>query len=405
MAEQLAGLFRTADGTPNQTLEPLRTAIETQRRPRSALIWLRNPKALAILQGLSTGTIPLTREAFAALPSDRTTSHIAALLEEHGLLSAEDHQRMAFERWTNDMLQTAPSDEARVLLTKFTSWHHLRRMRKQETRGPIPYGAMHNSKQQTAVAAQFLTWLSDRGRSPSELTQADTDAWLSEGSSTRYVAGPFVTWAVKAKLLPRVKFPRRRVGTAPAISHDDRISALRMALNTEALADYQRVAATMLLLYAQPLTRVAAMRLDQVTADADGACFVDFGGGPVPLPHPFCGLMSQHLAALPHMSTAAHASNEWLFPGRRPGQHVHPTSLMNALRAAGVPLLAGRHAALEQLVREMPPVIAAKALGYHVAVAERYADAAGRRWGTYAALPTPRRENPFREDRRRPGPP
>lgn len=61
---------------------------------------------------------------------------------------------------------------------------------------------------------------------------------------------------------------------------------------------------------------------------------------------------------------------------------------MSGLRDRGIDLLGARNAALRQLVLDMPPALAAAALGYSPETAEYHA-AAGQPWAQYAALAEP----------------
>lgn len=65
----------------------------------------------------------------------------------------------------------------------------------------------------------------------------------------------------------------------------------------------------MLLLYAQPLTRIASMRRDQISRTDDGETLVVFEDQPVPVPHPFDQILQQHLADRPNMNTAANRAS------------------------------------------------------------------------------------------------
>ena len=59
---------------------------------------------------------------------------------------------------------------------------------------------------------------------------------------------------------------------------------------------------------------------------------------------------------------------------------------MSGLRDRGIDLLGARNAALRQLVLDMPPALAAAALGYSPETAEHHAAAAGQPWADYAAV-------------------
>ncbi len=85
------------------------------------------------------------------------------------------------------------------------------------------------------------------------------------------------------------------------------------------------------------------------------------------------------------MATAANADSPWLFPGRGPGQPLNSQYLMSQLRHSGIHLLGARNSALRQLVLDMPPAVAAQALGYSAQVTEEHARHAGKTWVTYAS--------------------
>ena len=55
------------------------------------------------------------------------------------------------------------------------------------------------------------------------------------------------------------------------------------------------------------------------------------------------------------------------------------------LREAGVHLLGARNSALRQLVIDMPPAVAAQALGYSPQIAEIHARASGATWVAYSS--------------------
>ena len=136
----------------------------------------------------------------------------------------------------------------------------------------------------------------------------------------------------------------------------------------------------------KPLTRICRLRVQDI-AIVDGALTVHLGGhSPVPLPEPVATLTQQLLHERPNTNTAANQQSPWLFTGQRPGQPLHVARLMSGLRDRGIDLLGARNAALRQLVLDMPPALAAAALGYSPETAEHHAAAAGQPWADYAAV-------------------
>ncbi|MEV5771359.1 hypothetical protein [Streptomyces antimycoticus] len=76
-------------------------------------------------------------------------------------------------------------------------------------------------------------------------------------------------------------------------------------------------------------------------------------------------------------------STTWLFPGRRPGRPMNPTTLLGPLRDLGVPAQRARTSAIRHLVLQAPAPVIAKALGYHDKTATRLVTEAGGTWSRY----------------------
>jgi hypothetical protein len=114
-----------------------------------------------------------------------------------------------------------------------------------------------------------------------------------------------------------------------------------------------RVAGIIVLLYAQPLTRVVRLTVDDVLRDG-GAVFLRLGDPPSPVPEPVASLLLDYIAARDNMNTATNRASHWLFPGRRAGQPCRPDHLSALLREIGIPAAAARGAAIRQQLLEMP---------------------------------------------------
>lgn len=63
---------------------------------------------------------------------------------------------------------------------------------------------------------------------------------------------------------------------------------------------------------------------------------------------------------------------------------MDPTSLLDQLRAAGVPVQRGRASAIRQLVLQAPAPVIARDLGYHNKTTARLVTRAGGTWSRYA---------------------
>ncbi|BAL89358.1 hypothetical protein AMIS_41380 [Actinoplanes missouriensis 431] len=77
------------------------------------------------------------------------------------------------------------------------------------------------------------------------------------------------------------------------------------------------------------------------------------------------------------MRTATNCHSRWLFPGRRAGEPLQPSTLWTLVQALGVPSITARAAAIRQHVLDLPAPIVATALGYHQVTTARLAAEAG----------------------------
>jgi integrase len=143
-----------------------------------------------------------------------------------------------------------------------------------------------------------------------------------------------------------------------------------------------RVAGILLLLLAQPLVKIAALRIDDILLSPT-EFRIRLGKDPTPIPEPFAVLIREHAKHRPNLATGNGPSSPWLFPGYRAGTHLHPDTIMIRLRELGISLLGARNRALAELVTEVPPSLVADALGYSRQVAFRHAQAAGDPWARY----------------------
>ncbi|MGH3755865.1 MAG: hypothetical protein ACRDRP_24920, partial [Pseudonocardiaceae bacterium] len=133
------------------------------------------------------------------------------------------------------------------------------------------------------------------------------------------------------------------------------------------------------LLYAQRLSRIVRLTIDDVIRDGDQV-LLRLGQPPSPVPTTFAQLLLTWISERDNMNTATNPNSRWLFPGRRAGQPMCPASLGALINKLGVPTGTGRTAAIRQHVLEMPAPVVADALSYHPATAARIATQAGVAW-------------------------
>ncbi|GAB4596036.1 hypothetical protein [Mycobacterium avium] len=376
-------LHHPADLAAMQTLIEVLCSVD---RPESILTWKRNIQVLELLGGITSGAIPLTHEGFTAAGSGRHVDHLRSLLQHHGLLPERDEHLARFEVWLAAKLDAVASPAVRAPVEQFATWHHLRRLRSESKPGQSSDGPKRSAKQEITETIKFLTWLEKtHNRIIADCTQQDVDEYLASGPTTRHLIRTFFIWAKKSKINVTVRIGHRKAKTTPTITQQQRLGWLKELLTGDSESLPYRIAGSLLLLYAQPLTKIAALQATAVT-DLDGETRIALGEEPIPVPEPFASQLNYHHCNRPNLRTAGGTiGTPWLFPSNRPGRHLDPQSIMMRLRWLGVELLGSRNTALQELVSEVPPPLVAEMLGYSYQVTQRHAELAGTNWAKYAS--------------------
>jgi hypothetical protein len=176
-----------------------------------------------------------------------------------------------------------------------------------------------------------------------------------------------------------------QTGRSPRLLHDqlsdhadpDRGSQLRV-----------RIAGLLVLLYAQPLSRVSRLTVAAVTID-NTHVQLTLGSTALTCPPGLAELLTTHIAERRYLSAVQPATDPgWLFPGRSPGQPFGPTSLAKQLRNLGIYTSAARPAALLHLASTMPAAVVADLLGISIHTVTELTATTGTTWARYAGTPT-----------------
>ncbi|MCG2797814.1 MAG: recombinase XerD [Cellulomonas sp.] len=384
------------DAADPTAMSRIAQALCAARRPESIRTWKRSPKVQTLLAGLASGTVPLSHDGLDDCEPGLHVEHLRALLQHHQILPDREHYLAQFESWIARKLAPLPTPIAQPV-EQFATWHHLRRIRAMPADDRTLRGPVHNSKQEITEAIRFLAWLdATQGRTLSTCRQGDVDAYLQSGPSTRHTIRTFMVFARRHRLSPRLTIPYRTARSRPALTQEQRTAWIgEMLVGTSESLPY-RTAGMLLLLLAQPLVKVASLRVDAVH-DSPAGMTIELGTPPTPLPEPFAGLVRAHLSNRPNLATG-NTQSPWMFPSTRAGQHLHPQSVMDRLRDLGINLRGARNRALDELVTEVPPSVVADALGYSHAIAFAHQHAAGGTWARYAGRQAvaPRAAPPYR---------
>jgi hypothetical protein len=140
----------------------------------------------------------------------------------------------------------------------------------------------------------------------------------------------FIAWLQRGELLGaglHVPWDYRSAGE-PAIPDERRLAILRRLLEDRSIDPRDRFAGSVLLLYAQPLTRIARIRISDIATTSDGAITLTIGRGRFTLPEPLASIA----LALRYERILRSGEEGWLLPGRHPGTPVSADNLRLRLK-------------------------------------------------------------------------
>ena len=383
---RLRELLAGPDGGICLSLGPLKEALAATDPPGTALRWLAKPPVAAVLSGLAAGGRDLSHGELDRLEQTPVLAHLRSVLVATGTLPPRDEQMARLERFTADVIDGRPGPEQRQVLRRYATWHLLRRLRSRNNGRPVTSEQHNVVQQQVRGAVALLDWLDSRDLTLGTCGQADLDEWLSgSGNSRSRDAGHFVRWAARQRLTP-VSIPAVRwQGPVQSLDDEARWDSARRLLHDDTVNARDRLAGLLVLLYAQPVARVARLTTGHVTISGD-TVQIRLGPAPITLPEPVAGLARQFLdGKRGHATTGAADPSPWLFPGGQPGRPVSSGHLGNRLENLGIHPGQARATALFQLASELPAALLARMLGIHIDVATTWQRISAGDWMAYAA--------------------
>ncbi len=268
--------------------------------------------------------------------ADKAVNHLRSMLEHAGVLAARDEPLARFERWLSVKLEVVTEPAVRGPIEQFATWHHLRRLRQTTVPGQGSAAAVRYAKQEITEAIKFLTWLhSTHHRTLATCLQLDVDEWLVSGPTMRSKIRNLLAWAKKARLNRSVHITHRQAPPSRSLTQQQRLAWLRELLTGDSETLPYRVAGTLLLLFAQPLSRIAALPTSAI-ATTDNDVQISLGREPIPRP-----AAVRRYAHQPHWQPAQSQGRRWdrnqpVAFSRCPGRPARgPTSDQGKARTAG----------------------------------------------------------------------
>ncbi|MGH3440965.1 MAG: hypothetical protein ACRDUY_02760 [Nitriliruptorales bacterium] len=386
--ERLDALLTRPDGSIDDVFAALRDAFLAAHQPRSLFAWLDRSPGAALLRRLAVGEIELDHAGLDRLEQTPSLRHLRQLLVACGVLPERDANVALVEQAIRRHEAAVEDANMRRAFRAYATWDELARLRRRFPQGDTPALAAKGVKSDLSQAARFLHHLHRRGVALEDLTQSDLDRWLADGPAARRQIRGFIAWVTRRGLAPgglEVPVRRSRSFLTPPLDAEERWRHARRLLHDDTIDPADRVVGILVVLYAQPLARIARLTIDDIRDD-DTALTISFGKDHVDIPEPLAGLLRQ----LPWRrqigpSGMVPGADRWLFPGRQAGRPIHPEHLRTRLAALGIASRPARQAALLQLSREVPAAVLADMLNIDAGTATAWAARAGGTWNRYAA--------------------
>ena len=384
--ERIDRLLAGPDGTIPARLKVVRDVLVSTSRPRSILGNWDRIESLALLAKLAREPDQLTHEILDTEGNRFSVNYLRALLVATGVLPERDEQAARLRRFAAAVIDEVADARQRQVLSRYARWHVVARA-QPDRHGQLSPAVADRCRQEVRAAQRFLAHVAAHGRAVDDCTQADLDHWLSTRRDRRI---RFPRWLLDNGHLPGLVLPDPVPAAGPRghADHDDHWALVRRMLHDPDAANPEdRAAACLVLLYAQPLSKIVALTTDDLAIEDDGT-YLRLGPEPLLLPPPLDALVTSLPMAKSFGAASRLADERWLFPGKWAGHHQHPKSLMGRLNQLGITTRASRNTAMLHLASAVPPAVFASLIGISIGAATRWAEYAGSNWTTYAAIRT-----------------
>ncbi|MFE0055355.1 hypothetical protein [Streptomyces sp. NPDC059003] len=354
-------------------IEPVFTAL-LRTRPGSLLRWIRPASARhMILTTLAEGNGPITHDSLDTFQPSVTIRHLRAALVAGGALPARDELLAQLEACLPKILARVEAPDERQILRMYLTWGPLRRLRQRSATQAVTYAQTVGVRHEIKTAVRYLHWLHQQGSTLGECTQDHLDTWLDEGAHHRTLIRSFLLWTSRRGHTRPLEAPAYTNDFGQeVIAQDHRWNLVRRLIHDDSLDTVDRAAGLLLLLFAQPTSRIAQLTTHQVTDQGDLVA-LQLGREPVILPPPLDGFI-RHLVGRRQGRAVTTPLDEspWLFPGAYPGQPLTSYSLAARLKALGIRCQVARRSALIEIASELPAYVISRLLGFHQHTADQW---------------------------------
>ena len=324
------------------------------------------------------GEVGVDHESLTGCGPVRVVATVRALLVDLGVLELRDERIAEVQRAVVDAVAGAHPDDAGTL-ARFGRWVVLRGVAVRIERGTARLGTAKAAKDKMRRISLLLAELRRDGTALTHLAQPWIDDWVHDHPSARPDVRVFLDWARRHGLVsgPVDVEAASSADVRLELDEDTRAGLLVRLVNDDTIDAADRVAGFLLVGLGQPLTRIVALTVGDVSCGEPPR--LSLGTRPLQMPPPLDGLLRELVG------TATVRGTDWLFAGH-PG-HMTPERLSERLAKLGITnVLSARNAARSALAADTPAVVLAEKLGGSVSTAERWSQAVAAGRSEYAGL-------------------
>ncbi|MFD8897547.1 hypothetical protein [Streptomyces ardesiacus] len=266
-------------------------------------------------------TGPVTHDALDGLPASPSVHHLRAVLVAGGVLPERDEYLVGLEHWLPRNVVRIDAAAERKIVRSFATWHHLRRLRRQPHGRHITYHQADAVRYEIRCVMRYIQWLRRNGTTLADCAQDHFDVWTDQNPAQTAAVATFIAWTNRNGHTKRLNTPTRTSDfTVQVIAQDQRWALVRRLLHNDEVDVVLRAGGLLLLLFAQPTSRITQLTTEHVTDDGTKVT-LRLGRTPIDLPSPLDDLI-RHLVRRRRGQAAAATTteSEWLFPGGYPGR-------------------------------------------------------------------------------------
>lgn len=255
-------------GEVSAQLHPLFAALTTVTNPATVVTWLGKSRSAQLLGSLARTGSPVTHDLLDDLPQTQALRYVRDMLVSSGVLPARNEHLERLAPWMEHLLDDKPAHHAR-LIRPFAHWFVLRRARRTAARRTFTRGSADFARARILAALDLLSWLDERAQDLRDLTQADLDRWLTDGTTTRRAVRYFLHWAHGRGLVSDLNVPLPpRQEPERLLAEDEHIHQLDRCLTDEAMPLDLRVGGALVLLFGMLVSRITQLTKDDVIEDS-----------------------------------------------------------------------------------------------------------------------------------------